>query len=426
MDLRLPPIRCRYGAHLSREQVSQLVAPHQDTLDLVYSWLKFHSVPPSSISTSHSGNWLTLTGVPVSQANELLGASYQLYRHTGTNETILRTVGYALPAILHTHVKTVVPTTYFASKRTLKQTPRRRSVRAAADKAPRELLMGLSSRDDDDDDDDDDGFEITPSDLRSLYRTSTYVPRGMDDNKLGVVGFHDEFPGPKDLTKFMEEFRTDGLDATYDVTMVNGGEYDEKKPNMEPNVNIQYTQAIAFPTPHVFYSIGGEMMMEKDSGQPAQSDPYMAWFNYLIKEPNIPKTICIPYGNLEKEIPLEYAEAVCDLFAELGTRGVSIIIASGDYGVGEGKCLAKLEDGSEVVQFVPDFPASCMCSVLFLSLEAMHQAAHHLATDSQVPTSPLWGVRQARAPRSERRSLEAASRTISLARSIRKILCPSF
>src|SRR6266702_8220984 len=101
-----PPVplsRHRYGAHLSKEQVAELVAPHPETLELVNSWLEHHGVSSSSISTTHGGSWLTLTGVPVFQANELLGASYQLYQHAGTNDTILRTVGYALPTVLHTH-----------------------------------------------------------------------------------------------------------------------------------------------------------------------------------------------------------------------------------------------------------------------------------------------------------------------------------
>jgi len=77
-------------------------------------------VSPSSISTTHGGCWLTVTGVPVSRANKLLGASCQLYRdrHVRTNDTTVRTVGYALPMVLNTRVQTVMPTTYFASTHT--------------------------------------------------------------------------------------------------------------------------------------------------------------------------------------------------------------------------------------------------------------------------------------------------------------------
>jgi len=129
----VPLLRFRYGAYLSREQVAELVAPHPDTLELVNSWLEYHGISSSSVSRTHGG-WLTVTNVPVPQANDLLGASYQLYRPTGANETmaVLRTVGYALPAALHAHVQAVAPTTHFGSPRMLQQTPRKRSRGEAA------------------------------------------------------------------------------------------------------------------------------------------------------------------------------------------------------------------------------------------------------------------------------------------------------
>jgi len=69
---------------------------------------------------THGSSSLKLNGVSVSQANDLLGASYQLYRHAETNETIPRTVSYAFPAALplHGHVQTVAPMIYFASSHT--------------------------------------------------------------------------------------------------------------------------------------------------------------------------------------------------------------------------------------------------------------------------------------------------------------------
>ena len=55
-------------ARLSKKQV----APHQDTHELIHSWLEHHGIASSSISRTHDGGWLTITSVPVSQADELL------------------------------------------------------------------------------------------------------------------------------------------------------------------------------------------------------------------------------------------------------------------------------------------------------------------------------------------------------------------
>ncbi|KAH8982180.1 subtilisin-like protein [Lactarius hatsudake] len=336
-----------YGAHLSKEQVAQLVAPHTESLELINSWLEHHGVPSSTMSMTHGGSWLTLTGVPVSQANELLGASYQLYRPTGTNDSIiLRTVGYALPAVLHAHVQTVVPTTCFTSMGTRRQTIRRRTLEATGDMASRSVLR---SRDD---------HGVTPSVLRFLYRTAPYVPAATDRNVLAVAGFMEDNPSPADLTAFMREFRTDAEDATFSVVQINGGEYDPNNPGAEANQNVQYAQAMAYPTPLIFYSTGGEEVENPDTHKPAPGDMFLEWLNYVLRQERVPQTISISYGADEKGLPPEYMKTLCDLFSELGARGASVLVASGDDGVGqEEECVAN--DGSGRVQFVPEFPSSC-------------------------------------------------------------------
>ncbi|KAH9161626.1 subtilisin-like protein [Lactarius sanguifluus] len=341
----------KYGKHLSKEEVAKLVEPHPDTLRLVHSWLAHHGVHRSSISTSHGGGWLTVTDVPVPQANELLGASYQLYRLAGTNDTaILRTVGYALPKVLHAHVKTVAPTTFFASARTLQLTPHRHSARTAGapgKAASRGPVSVLSSRDED----------TTPVELRRLYNTYTYRPTALTKNAIGVLGYGREFPSPTDLNMFMSMFRPDSDPdkVTFTVELVNGGEYDPSRPAVEANLDVQYAQAIAYPTPHIFYSIGGNPRWRLDNNRPTLGDYFLMWIAHLIVKETIPQTMSASYGVNEKDVPAEYAQGVCDMFMQLGVRGVSVLFSSGDDGVGVGNC----QDASGRVQFIPKFPATC-------------------------------------------------------------------
>ncbi|KAF8266400.1 peptidase S8/S53 domain-containing protein [Lactarius quietus] len=332
-----------YGAHLSKEQVAQLVAPHRDTLDLVNSWLRYHGIQRSSISVSHGGGWLTVAAVPVSRANEMLGASYQLYRESGTNDTsILRTISYGLPAVLHQHVRTVVPTTYFGFTHTPLQSPRRRSG-TTEDMASRELgtllPRGLLS-------------PIVPMDLRWLYRTFNYVPAATNKNALGVVGYSRNYPNPSDLTTFMTQFRTNAKDATYTFVPINGGLYNPNSPTIEANQNIQYASALVYPTPVTFYNVGGGIVILPDSNKPAPGDAMLEWLRYVLGQSDLPKTISISHGRNEKDLPLEYAAALCLLYAQLGARGVTVLFPSGNDGVGKKEnCQA---DGSGRVQFIID------------------------------------------------------------------------
>ncbi|KAI9453417.1 subtilisin-like protein [Lactarius psammicola] len=161
---------------LTRGQVAELVAPYPETLEVVRSWFEYHGVPSSDL------------------ANAFLEASYQLYTHIERNETIVRTVRYALPVALHEHV-----------------TPRNHSGRAAAGLAKStsgEPVTVLSSRD---------YGGVTPSFLRGLYGTSTYTPAATDRDVLGIAGFLWNYPSQADLTAFMSEYRSDAADTTFTV-----------------------------------------------------------------------------------------------------------------------------------------------------------------------------------------------------------------
>ncbi|KAH9036773.1 subtilisin-like protein [Lactarius deliciosus] len=325
---------------LMHEQVADLVSPPPGTLELVNSWLEFHGVPSSSVSMTHGGTTLTLSGVPIIQANALLGASYQLYRHVETNETVVRTVGYALPAALHGLVQTVVPTTCFSTPHTQWQLPRKRSgVTTAGLKRPasREPVTVLSSRDDDD---------TTPSFLRSLYKTTEYTPAAADRNELGILGILNDYPSPEDLARFMSVYRSDGTNAAITVVQVNGGGYDPTNPTTEANLDTQYATAMAYPTPVIFYSTG--------RGPADTTDWFVSWLDYIM-EGDIPRTISISYVVDERLISVAYATYVCIQFSMLGALGVSVLIATGDDGVGKGDCVA--DDGS--VRFYSQFPATC-------------------------------------------------------------------
>ncbi|KAH9160723.1 subtilisin-like protein [Lactarius sanguifluus] len=326
------PRHPRYGMHLSKEQVADIVAPHPDTVQFVHSWLEHHRVTSSSVSVTHGGSFLTVAAVSVSQANDLLGASYRLYTHTKTNETIVRTLGYSLPVVLHGHVQTVAPTTLFSSQLTQEQKPRKRFAAARSGKSPsgHSVTMPLNRR----------ITHVTPAFLRWLYSTLAYVPSAMDRNKVGVTGYKNEYPSPADLTEYMRKYRPDGIDATYVVALVNGGGNDPDNPGREANVNLQLSEGMTYPTPHIFYSTKASL----------DGDFFLAWLDAVLSQQNVPQTITTSYGYYEMDYPMDYALAACRLFAQLGARGASVLFATGDDGVGGGDCTAR---------FTPVFPATC-------------------------------------------------------------------
>ena len=87
-------------------------------------------------------------------------------------------------------------------------------------------------------------------------------------------------------------------------------------------------------------------------------EPYLELATYLLNLPNkdLPQVISISYGVNEQNVPKAYAKQVCNMFGQIGARGVSIIAASGDFGPG---ASCQSNDGKKTKKFLPGFPAAC-------------------------------------------------------------------
>ena len=65
------PFHARYGAHLSKDEVEALVAPHEDSVNAVDEWLAEYGFATHEVSRSPAGDWVNIR-LPVSLANEML------------------------------------------------------------------------------------------------------------------------------------------------------------------------------------------------------------------------------------------------------------------------------------------------------------------------------------------------------------------
>ena len=303
-------------------------------------WLEHNGVSPSTISTTHGGGWLTVTDVPVPQANVLLGASYRLYYHVGRNDTILRTAGYSLPGALHTHVQTIVPTTAFTPTRFLQQAPGLRSGEAAAPNVTSGEPVNMLSRRQQ--------WGIEPSVLRSLYGTANFNPVG-GYNRLGIVGYDNELPSLKDQSDFMSLVRPDALYQTVSFEKINSG-VPKGIETHRANMFAQYAAALTYPIPITYYTGTGKGWKSTMKNMPDSGDALQQWLKWALDGRSNPQTVGLIMDGLREEfLPTEYAGAICRLFAGLGTAGVTILVASGNNGVGQDKFK----------HYYVHFPASC-------------------------------------------------------------------
>jgi len=107
-------------------------------------------------------------------------------------------------------------------------------------------------------------------------------------------------------------------------------------------LDIEYIMSTGQNIPTVFWS-------HDDSHDPPNADPFMLWLQEVAKTPRVPLVFSVSYGEDEDSLSRSYAIRMNTEFQKLGLRGVSVLFASGDSGVGGSYfgCSA----------FVPDFPA---------------------------------------------------------------------
>lgn len=260
-----------------------------------------------------------------------------------SGESVLRTLEYSLPDTLVNHINLVQPTTFFglrAMKSTISEV-----IPAIEDLFKTDAVSAVTGCT---------GSTINPACLSNLYNyasDTTNATVGL----MGVAGFLEEHPIKSDLTTFMNKYATQGNKAeSYTCVTINGGTCPTTgSPGTEANLDVQYVRAITEHIPNVYYSTGGRGLWLGSGSN--TNEPYLEFLNYLLALPDtgLPNTLSISYGDDEQTVPDDYANTACNLFSQLGARGVSVLVASGDSGVGDACSVGGVK------KFTTSFPAAC-------------------------------------------------------------------
>jgi tripeptidyl-peptidase I len=284
---------------------------------------------------------------------------YSTYQHEdGT--LLVRTTSWSLPRHLHDHVSTIQPTTAF-----LRTKPRDTTLKEASEAVsygpyiPPENTTGIAAAC---------NFSaVTPACLRTLYATINYTPESLAENGVGFTNYLGEISNRSDTAIFLEKFRPEAVAAAYQYPQIsiaggpvwNGTNYADTGVGLEANLDTETILGISWPTDLTAWSTGGSPPFQPDETTPTDTnEPYLVWANYVLAQSDLPQVISTSYGDDEQTVPYEYASTVCNLFAQLGARGVTLLFSSGDQGVGEnGACISN--DGKNTSTFLPAFPASC-------------------------------------------------------------------
>ncbi|TID21601.1 H(+)/Cl(-) exchange transporter 5 [Venturia nashicola] len=363
------PGHARYGQYLTAEQVNDLVKPTEESSKLVHDWLADNGLS-RGLTYSPAGDWIHCQ-VSVRDAQRLLGTSYSTFRHEdGT--VIVRAPEFSLPQQLLRHISSIQPTNSFfrvgpdrsgirrASPSGIRRaSPIRHNNIRRASKAvdPTPIAKVCFEKD------------VSPTCLRTLYGTINYTPKATNKTFMALCNYLGEVGSRNDAKIFLQKYRpeavagaTDFKEVSIDNGPIDTGSYNstqlENGSGQEANMDLQTMLGIAWPVPLTAYTTGGEQpeWIKPSINATNTNEPFLAWAQYMLALPSLPNVVSTSYGDSEGTVSPSYARAVCNSFAQLGARGVSVLFPSGDGGIGGKNCFSKKYN---ITTFGALFPAGC-------------------------------------------------------------------
>lgn len=353
LDLVSKPEHESFGDHLSREQLRSYQDVSDDTVEAVVGWLRENSIE----DFQQDNAWMRFNA-SVAAVNRLLNCDMSEYRKAGS-KALYRAREYSLPQDLVNKVDFVYPVTQFMAKKTKNATSKRApvSTRAITPRGPMPASCGNN---------------VVPDCVVDLYNLTYIPPDNLSGSQLGIAGFLEQYPNNEYVHSFLADHsprrNATGYSSDYNFTVesVNGGNATDAGAGVEAILDVEYSMPFTQPLDVIYYSTGGRGPQIDESGYlvnetVSEDEPWIEFLEYMLAKESIPQVLSISYTDDEQDIPLAYAQKVCDLFMQVAARGVSVLIASGDggsAGIGHEECYTN-EGVNKTVKFLPTFPVDC-------------------------------------------------------------------
>ncbi|KKY25269.1 putative protease s8 tripeptidyl peptidase [Phaeomoniella chlamydospora] len=389
------PTSPNYGRHWTAEQVHDMFSPSEDTIQVVREWLVAAGVRDEHIIHSENKGWFALD-IPAWKAEDLFLTEYHEHVHSETGRIAIGSDEYHLPKHIQAHVDYITPGIKLSAPVT-KRSGKRNTATLGGHRRPQPYYPGnsphpyqlppgsyalpLDLKDC--------GRNMTPVCLRALYRIPNATTTD-DINSVGVYEWEDTY-AQSDLNTFFAKYAPNVPNGTHPIlASIDGGEAPVPANSVyntgESAVDLSIMFSLVYPQTVTLYQVDDRIEGDRDLGYNAFLDAldgsYCTYSSNGISgdtpgiDPVYPGTpggydgptmcgvykptrvISVSYGNSEYDLPANYTRRECHEFLKLGLQGVTIVWASGDFGVasfpgdnGDLGCL-----GANQTIYNPSFP----------------------------------------------------------------------
>lgn len=309
-----------YGQHLSHTELTALVAKPRST-DAILTWLNAAGVTPEYITVGATGEFIEVDA-PAALLNKLFNTKFYVFK--SGDYLISRAMDATIEESVREHIDFIL---------NLDDFPKPAAMEAAYGVHKHVTPAPLTDE------------LVTPTSLASYYNIQK--PWASDDTKASMAVFEcqNQYFTPSDLTQFQQKYNI----PVKAVANITGGNQADM-PGLEAQLDVQYIGATGLNVPLTFwYQTGGLF------------DPFPTiiakWSAAVAGDPDAPLVHSMSYGLGESEISSTSSSVLDRINTEvqkMGTRGISVFIASGDSGVaGRGA-----NSNPSACGFDPSWPAS--------------------------------------------------------------------
>jgi tripeptidyl-peptidase I len=206
--VRSDPKSKLYSQWLTNEQVHEMSAPYQESIDTVIAHLTQEfgvEVTPRTMNSD-----ILSTEMTVAEAEKLLSAKYKKYKHVRDGNIVFRCESYSLPENVAKHVALVGPTTHLPK-----------------------YFRPMSGE----------GGSVSsnnPDNLRSIYGVGDVMGGASSTNKQAVTAFLGQFYSASDEATFFQDWFPAGADV--DITLV--GDATSGEGGVESMLDIEYMPSL--------------------------------------------------------------------------------------------------------------------------------------------------------------------------------------
>jgi len=293
-----------YGKWLSKEEVDAMLAPPASAVASVERVLESYGICLQQCETSANSDVIRCS-TTVAAAEALLDTEFHHWMHAEQPEVqVMRAAAkhYTLPAEVAAVVDLVSPTLRFPSLGF--------ATLPATSNNTEPLIIN------------------TPKSLRKLYSVGD-VEGSAPSNKLACTAFLKQHFKVKDLNEFWSLYYPKAKGRTIKVIGDDSG----LGAGVEASLDIEYITAMGGGIEAEFWTYNGTAPDNK------QNEPFLDWILQVgnTSDAEVPLVFSTSYGEPEDSVTMAYMNRIESEFKKTGVRGITLLFASGDSGVG-GKC----------------------------------------------------------------------------------------